>query len=404
MTAARPTLFRLETPIRRYAWGSREWLAQIRGATSPTTEPEAELWIGAHDADPAAVPLEGPLNRLIADDPQRFLGSFAKEKFGPRLPFLLKVLAVARPLSIQVHPNLEQVRAGFIKENEAGIPITSTERTFVDENHKPELLVAVSDFQALVGFREIEDVISFAELLIANGAGGLVTRLLGPLGSSPNARGLREVFKGLVGQPDDIAFVDETVRAATQVASGETRFAESARWLTNIAQLFPARPDVAATILLNLVRLSPGDAIYLAPGQVHSYLDGLGIEIMSSSDNVIRGGLTPKRVDVQSFLAMVDWTPGAACRIDGVREGAITTWTPPIDDFVLSRIECGGEPNFLEAEAPLLLFVIAETAIISRGTENLELKQGESLFVAPGSPIAISGNATLWCGSCRVGK
>lgn len=400
----RPTLFCLGTPIREYAWGSHIWLAQIRGLAFPTSKPEAELWIGAHDPGSALVPNEGPLSRLIASEPQRFLGSAAVAKFGPHLAFLLKVLAVAQPLSLQVHPSLEQARTGFKKENEAGISISSSERTFVDGNHKPELLVAVSDFHALVGFREVAEVTSLVESLIANGAICLSNRILEPLKRMPNILGLRGVFEGLIGQPDDAAFVKETVYGASRLASGDGAHAGSARWLVNIAGFFPARPDVVATILLNLVHLEPGDALYIAPGQVHSYLGGLGIEIMSSSDNVVRGGLTPKHVDVPAFLAMVDWTPESIPRIEGVRDGAITTWMPPTDDFVLSRIECGGDVIVLEVEAPLIIFAIAESATISRGEERVEMQQGGSLFVAPGSPITLSGSATLWCGSCRVSQ
>jgi mannose-6-phosphate isomerase len=400
------TLFRLEAPVRNYAWGSHDSLARIRGAAFPTLEPEAELWIGAHAAAPALVPNEGPLNRLIADEPGRFLGVLAKEKYGPHLPFLLKVLAVARPLSLQVHPTLEEARAGFVKENELGVSISSSDRTFVDDNHKPELVVAVSDFDALVGFRDIEEVTSFVELLIAHGAAQLEPRILHPLQSAPNSRGLRAVVKGLVGQPDESSFVDQTAQAAAQIAASDGKFAASARWLVEIARLFPARPDVVATLLLNLVHLRPGDALYVAPGQVHCYLGGLAMEIMASSDNVVRGGLTPKRVDVPSFLAMVDWTPGALSRIAGVNDGAITTWTPPIDDFILSRISLAvfkGVPQALFVEAPMVLFAISNGATITRGSEKVELVQGESLFVAPGSAISVSGDATLWCGSCGVG-
>jgi mannose-6-phosphate isomerase len=399
----RPTLFRLEAPIRNYAWGSHESLALIRGATSPTLAPEAELWIGAHDADPAIVPNQGPLNELIANDPDRFLGLLSPRKFGLHLPFLLKVLAVARPLSLQVHPTLAQARAGFLEENEAGI--ANGDRTFVDDNHKPELVVAVSNFDALVGFREITEVTSFVELLIANGGHHLASRILNPLENAPDAHGLRCVLKSLVGQPDDISFVEETAQAAAQVAQEDGKFAASARWLVEISRLFPARPDVVATLLLNLVQLNPGDAIYVAPGQVHCYLGGLAMEIMASSDNVVRGGLTPKHVDVPSFLAMVDWAPGVISRIPGVIDGAVTTWAPPMDDFVLSRISlaASGVLQMVEVAAPTVLFAISHAATISRGSEAIELKQGESLFVVPGSAISISGDATLWCGTCRVG-
>ncbi|OIQ80278.1 mannose-6-phosphate isomerase [mine drainage metagenome] len=404
MTVDRPTLFRLETPIRRYAWGSHDWLSQIRGATSPSAEPEAELWIGAHHADSGVVPNMGPLNQLITEEPEYFLGSSVTEKYGRRLPFLLKVLAVGKPLSLQVHPTLEQARIGFLNETEAGISVSSSDRTFVDDSHKPELLVAVTDFDALVGFRELDEAISLVELFIAHGADRLTARILNPLVGAPNSHGLREAFEGLVGQPDDELLIEQTVRAARQVASSDGRFAESARWLIEIARLFPGRPDVVATLLLNLVHLTPGGALYVAPGQVHAYLGGLGIEIMSSSDNVVRGGLTPKHVDVPSFLAMIDWTPGTIYRIEGVGDDSTTTWTPPIDDFVLTRIEARGDSTSLTAKAPMVLFSIDQGATVERGDERIELKQGESIFVAPGSPISISGTATLWSGTCSIGQ
>jgi mannose-6-phosphate isomerase len=406
MMEERPTLFRLEPPIRKYDWGSHEFLARIRGAAFPTVDPEAELWIGAHDADPAVVPNEGPLNQLIAAEPDRFLGSLAKEKFGPHLPFLLKVLAIAKPLSLQVHPTIEQARAGFIEENDAGIAISSGDRTFVDDNHKPELVVAVSDFDALMGFREVQEIISFIKLLISRGAVRLSTRVLAPLQSSPDAAGLSGVLKSLLGQPDDLDFVAETVQAASQVAFGGGEYAASAGWFVKIAGFYPAHPDVIATLLLKLVHLTPGEAMYIAAGQVHSYLGGLVIEIMSSSDNVVRGGLTSKRVDVSAFLGMIDWTPGVIARLAGTVNGAVTTWTPPIDDFILTRISLGSAlqgVQSLEVTAPMVLLALSHAAAVSRGEEAIKLEQGESMFAAPGSPISISGDATLWGGSCRVG-
>jgi len=398
------SLFRLEAPIRKYAWGSRESLARIRGAAFPTTEPEAELWIGAHASDPARVPNLGPLNELIAAEPDRFLGERTNQKFGAHLPFLLKLLAVDKPLSLQVHPTKEQARLGFADENEAGISINSPDRTFVDENHKPELVVAVSDFRALVGFRKVEEITRLVEEFVAHGASTLATRILAPLRRAPNARGLRGVLKGLIGQPDDAAFVAQTVQAALRVSRGTGEFAATARWLIDIAHSYPVRPDVVVMLLLNLFQLSPGEAVYVAPGQVHAYLDGLAIEIMASSDNVLRGGLTAKHVDVPAFLALIDCAPGSFPRFEGVVNGPTTSWTPPIDDFLLMRIECGAGSEALEAVTPLVLFAISNSATISRGSEILELRQGESAFVAPGSPIVLTGNATLWCASCRIGE
>jgi mannose-6-phosphate isomerase len=264
----------------------------------------------------------------------------------------------------------------------------------------------VSDFNALVGFRNVEEITSFAELLIADGAVRLAALILDPLQGTSNAEGLKGVLQGLVGQPDDSSLVEEVAHAAAQIAASDGEFATSAHWLIETARLYPARPDVVATLLLNLVHLNPGQAIYIAPGQVHCYLGGVVIEIMASSDNVVRGGLTPKHVDAPLFLSMMDVDPGVIGRIAGVIDGAITTWRPPIDDFILSRITLGSSQHVVQAldvKAPMVLFAISQSATISRGAEEVELKQGESLFVAPGSAISISGDATLWCASCGVG-
>lgn len=401
MVSGGQSLFRLEAPIRKYAWGSHESLARIRGAVFPTADPEAELWIGAHASDSARIPNLGPLNELIAAEPDRFLGEWTNQKFGARLPFLLKLLAVEKPLSLQVHPTREQARLGFADENETGISIGSRDRTFMDENHKPELIVAISDFRALVGFRKVEEITRLAEEFVAHGATSLVSRVLAPLRAAPNTRGLRGVLKGLVGQPDDAAFVAQTVQAALHVSRGTGEFAATARWLIDVAGNYPARPDVVVMLLLNLFQLSPGEAVYVAPGQVHAYLDGLAIEIMASSDNVLRGGLTAKHVDVPAFLAMIDCKPGSPSRFEGVVNGSITSWIPPIDDFLLRRIECGAGYEALEVVTPFVLFAISNSATISRGSEVLELRQGESAFIAPGSPIVLTGDATLWSASCR---
>ncbi len=322
--------------LRAYPWGSRTLLAQLRGTASPATQPEAELWFGAHPAGPATVGERG-LDQIIAEDPVGALGQRVVDTFGPQLPFLVKLLAAAEPLSIQAHPSREQAEEGFARENALGVALDDPRRNYKDPNPKPELIVALTPFRALAGFRppaqtaelfqalRVAELDRYASMLPADGEGDM-----------------RALFTTLISLPGQAraTLLDAVGEAARRLVAGNEGDGEVAGWIRDAASVFieltqryPGDVGALAALLLNVVNLEPGEAAYLGAGQLHAYLSGLGVEVMANSDNVLRGGLTPKHVDVPELVRVLDFTPLASPR--AVTEETIdgTRFTLPVKAF-----------------------------------------------------------------------
>ncbi len=300
--AAGPPPLVLENPIRHYAWGSRTALAQLLGRPSPSEQPEAELWIGAHPSAPSRVtepPGLGTLDTAIANDPVSLLGAEVCERFGNELPFLFKVLAAAEPLSIQVHPDLDQARAGWARENAEGIPVGAPRRSYRDSNHKPELVCALTSFTALQGFRSPGDVGRLLEPV----AGDELDREIARLGRERSPEALRALFTRLMTLEDDEreALLKRVSTEASRRASADSAWA----WVERLHARYPGDVGSLSPLYLNLLTLAPGEALFLPAGELHAYLEGTALEIMANSDNVLRGGLTPKNVDLPALLAIL---------------------------------------------------------------------------------------------------
>ncbi|WP_132991820.1 mannose-6-phosphate isomerase, class I [Gordonia zhaorongruii] len=333
--------------IRPYAWGSRTALAQMRGAQSPSPHPEAELWFGAHPASPAGVtdaPAEGDdLLALIDSDPEAALGPTVIEEFGPRLPYLLKILAAEEPLSLQAHPSSEQAAQGFARENAAGLRFDAADRNYRDAWHKPELVVALTEFDALAGFRNPEETLDLLRSLQV----AALDPYLGLLAGQPDATGLRAVFTTWLTLPDSVigALVPEVLDGAVRcLERGESRFALELRSLLELGETYPTDPGVLASLLLNRLRLQPGEALYLSAGNLHAYLHGTAVELMANSDNVLRGGLTPKHIDVPELLRVLDFTPVSLQALTPQTRtvGAEHVYLTPAPEFRLSRVVLDG--------------------------------------------------------------
>lgn len=377
MTAA---VFRLQNPVRNYAWGSHTALAELRGEHAPTVRPEAEMWLGAHPAAPSRVAgADRSLADAIAADPAALLGDRVLAAFGPRLPFLLKVLAVEEPLSLQVHPNRQQARDGFAAEQARGMAADDPARNYRDPHHKPELLYAMTPFDALCGLRprdEIDTVLcelGVAELRMSADVGGAA--LIGDI--------LR------ADDPDRLIHAALTACRA-RVRAGEAT--ENHRCALELADRYPHDPGVVVSLLLNRIHLRPGQAMYLPPGRLHAYLHGVGIEIMASSDNVVRGGLTAKRVDVQELMTLLE--PGGARPrlIDGeVDEAGWCRYASPVPDFALARAESADEPLVSDVPGPQILLCVEGTLRLSAADAALTLTRGQSVFVPAGQPVTVSG-------------
>ncbi|MFJ4873506.1 mannose-6-phosphate isomerase, class I [Streptomyces sp. NPDC088757] len=375
---------RLVNTVRPYAWGSTTAIPELLG-TAPTGEPQAEMWMGAHPGAPSRTE-RGPLNELIDADPVRELGERTVERFGPHLPFLFKVLAAGAPLSLQVHPDLDRARSGFAAEEAAGIPVDAPHRTYKDANHKPELICALTPFEGFCGFRAPADA---ADLIAALGVDSLKP-YVDLLHAHPEEAALREVLTALLtADPEETAHtVAEATAAADRLGGAHAPYAR-------LAHHYPSDPGVVAAMLLHHVRLKPGEALYLGAGVPHAYLDGLGVEIMANSDNVLRCGLTPKHVDVPELLKVVRFDPAdpAVLRPEASPSGE-EVYETPTDEFRLSRFVRaeGAGPTDLTVPTPQILLAVA-----GRPTAGeLALAPGESVFVPAGERIQLTGAGTVF--------
>jgi len=331
-----PAVLVLENPIQPYAWGSRTAIGELLGRPTPSAGPEAELWIGAHPKAPSriAAPLGlGTLDRAIQDDPVGLLGSDVCDRFGNELPFLLKVLAAAEPLSIQAHPNQEQARKGWARENAEGIPLDAPRRNYRDLNHKPELVCALAPFTALKGFRPLDEVARGLEPV----ARPELAPEVGRLARERTPQALRALFARLATLEADERgpLLKRTVAAAARRGSDPAW-----RWVARLAERHPDDAGVLAPLYLNLVELAPGEALFLPAGELHAYLEGTALEIMANSDNVLRGGLTPKHVDVQELLSVLAFDPQPLERLKPETIGAgEAVYRTPAREFELGLLE-----------------------------------------------------------------
>ena len=375
---------RLDNTIRPYAWGSTTAIPALLGV-EPSGEPQAEMWMGAHPGAPSRT-ARGTLVEVVDADPKGELGPAAVAKFGPRLPFLFKILAAGAPLSLQVHPDLAQAKEGYEDEERRGIPVDAPHRNYKDANHKPELICALTEFDALCGFR---DPLATADLLDGLGVPSLKP-YVDLLHAHPEDAALREVLTAvLTADPAEMArTVAETTAACARLGGAYAPYAE-------LAHHYPGDPGVIAAMLLNHVRLQPGEALFLGAGIPHAYLTGLGVEIMANSDNVLRCGLTPKHVDVPELLRVVRFEAGepGVLRPEASPD-AEEVYETPIDEFRLSRyvLPEGGTTHDLTRDTPQILLCTAGTV----RADGHELRPGQSVFVPAGEQAEVSGAGTIF--------
>jgi mannose-6-phosphate isomerase len=382
----------LRGAIRTYAWGSRTAIAEFTGRPVPAAHPEAELWLGAHPADPAW--LEGPdgetsLLQAVIADPEGQLGSVTRARFGDVLPFLVKVLAADEPLSLQAHPSAEQAAEGYLREERLGIPVTSPVRNYRDANHKPELLVALQQFEALAGFRPAAQTIEFFRALAVSDLDPYIDLL----NDQSDADGLRALFTTWITapQPDIDVLVAAVLEGAIHyVSCGATEFVAEAKTVLELGERYPGDAGVLAALLLNRITLSPGQAIFLSAGNLHAYLRGVGLEVMANSDNVLRGGLTPKHVDVPELLRVLEFTPTteAQLRPPTHRDGLGLIYDTPTDEFAASMLTLGDNQLGHEVDAPsrhdgpqILLCTEGSTSVCGK-SGMLTLSRGAAAWVA----------------------
>lgn len=373
-------LVEISNTPRDYAWGSRTLIADLEGR-APSGAPEAEVWFGDHPGSPAL--LHDGSDRTL----DQWLPAHADATGVPtRLPYLLKLLAAGAPLSIQVHPSKDQAVEGFAREEAAGVPRDAANRNYKDDNHKPEVIVAVSDtFTALAGLR---DLVATRRLVAALADGEGVRALRGHLDAADPAAALRSAIGWVLGEAD-AAEVQQIVEAAASAESEE--FAAELELTRTLSAAYPGDPGIVVALLMNLVELRRGEAIFVPAGVLHAYVAGLGVEIMAASDNVLRGGLTPKHIDVAELLALVDFRPAAPPFLPPRPAGeGVEFFAPGIPDFALAHVNEQGEVALNGIS--LALAVAGDPVVTGASGARVELQPGHAALLTPDeSPVSIVG-------------
>ncbi len=389
----------LKNPVQEYEWGSRTVLQSLLKMPVPGAKPAAELWMGVHPKGPSEVLIDGewlPLTDVIKNNPESVLGKAVAERFQNQLPFLFKVLAADRPLSIQVHPDLVQAEEGYAKENKLGISLTAAERNYRDSNHKPEALCAVTPFEALKGFRKVEEIIALMETVCMPE----LQDLLDLLKKRPNSEGVKDFFSGLlqVSGEEKAKVIHRAVGRAERYLDRDRAF----YWMVELSKEYPGDTGLFSPLIFNLLTLQPGQAIYIPAGELHGYLKGVGIELMANSDNVLRGGLTPKHVDVPELLKIVNFDPGPPLLISPEDRGnGERIYPTPAEEFQLSEILVREESTFVSAvdrNVEILICMDGEARMENRaGDLSLQVVSGESVIIpACAEPYRIQGNAEFF--------
>ena len=375
-------LIEISNTPRDYAWGSPTLIADLEGRT-PSGAPEAEVWFGDHPGSPALVH-DGSDRTLDA-----WLAAHADGAGVPaRLPYLLKLLAAGAPLSIQVHPSKDQAVEGFAREETAGLPRDAGHRNYKDDNHKPEVIVALSEtFTALAGLRDLD---ATRRLISALGAGDGARALSDRLDAADPSDALRAAIGWVLGEADAAA-IGQIMEAAASADSEE--FAAELSMTRTLAEAYPGDPGIVVALLMNLVELRRGEAIFVPAGVLHAYIAGLGVEIMAASDNVLRGGLTPKHIDVAELLALVDFHPAAPPILTpGAAGEGVELFAPGIRDFALAHVRGGASGSVELSGVSLALSVVGEAVLTGATGARIALTPGRAAVITPDeSPVTITG-------------
>ena len=387
----------LKNIVKEYSWGSYTAIPKLLGKRPPYDKPQAEVWIGAHISASSMVKSGSKweaLKDLIDKYPDEFLGKECAKKYGGQLPFLLKIIAAKEPLSIQAHPNRTMAKKGFKRENRLGIPLDSSGRNYRDNNHKPECLCAISGFEALCGFRRVSETV----LLLKKACPETLKKQINELKNNTNPSGLKSFFTSVMTMDNDRkkSVVSEAFRNAGIFADENPAF----KWVSVIAGKYPSDIGAIAPLFLNYVYLEPGQAMFIQTGQLHTYLEGVALELMADSDNVIRGGLTPKHVDVQELLNIVKFKQLKTGIILPEKNRNESIYKTPAGEFVLSAINVTNSETYTSPEkrsVEIILCIEGRAVIAGSEDDKFNMAKGKSVIIpASVKKYGISGKATLY--------
>jgi mannose-6-phosphate isomerase len=393
----------LQPVIRPYAWGSRHAIAELQGRPVPAPGPEAELWMGAHPSAPSGV-AQTTLDAVIAADPDRELGPACVARFGPRLPFLLKVLSADQALSIQVHPSRAQAQAGFRAENTRGLPHLN----YVDDWPKPELLCALTPFEVLAGLRPPRDAAALlralsvpqlaplaAELDAANTPDALSHALATILDWPKASR--TELVSAVTAACAPLAS-SATTASPAPLASSASPYVAACAAAVRVAGDHPGDLGVVAMLLMRHAVLAPGQAVFMPAGGLHAYLHGTGIEVLANSDNVVRVGLTRKHIDVPELLKLLDPAVTVPVLTPAPLGDGVTWFDTPAPEFRLYVADLAEPMIRMPAAGPRIALCTAGAATLHTDSgDTVKLPRGESCFIpAADGPLHASGPARLF--------
>ena len=388
---------RLEPARQQYAWGSTAAIPALLGVADDGA-PWAEAWYGSHPAGPARVAGGDVLSTLIEAEPERLLGEDIIWRFGRRLPFLLKLIAPEQPLSLQVHPSQAQAAEGYALEEEAGIALDHPSRNYKDTNHKPEMVLALTRFQAVAGFRAPRRAVE----VLAGLDSVLARRMRRTLRLNPTRYGIRQVFSDVVSAstrptPEEISDLVAEIAARFEAGTSPSLRVDSN--VLKMAVTFPGDPGIAAALLLNPVTLQPGEALFVPAGSVHAYISGLGVEVMASSDNVLRAGLTAKHIDVPEMLACVDYVAAPPVRpAPEYLSRATRAYYAPVDDFELmvTTVVAADGRLPVPGRGPRILLAVEGAMTLVTQADTQTLAQGEAVLGgAAEHRLSVEGEGTL---------
>ena len=395
-------ILRLQNSVMEYAWGSKSFIPELLRLPSPAHSPAAELWMGDHPRAPSRAEIAGrlvPLDRLIQENPEGILGPRATRRFGPRLPFLLKVLSVEQPLSIQAHPDREQARRGYRKENSAEIPIECPSRNYRDPEHKPELLTALTPFEALCGFREPNQIAQALSDLNLSSFLSEAARFL----KFPDEDHLRELFRALltISTTGKKVLLEQIGRLTDGEAEAPSIPDEIRKLIARLRGLYPDDLGVLGPLFLNFLQLKPEEAIYLAPGVLHAYLQGAGVEIMAGSDNVLRGGLTVKHIDGGELANILNCRCGPIAVNQAKMGGGVEfIYQSPAEEYQLSRLNPTDTKPFRSGDRngpEIILCYQGQVQAQGKFGPTLNLTRGDSVFIPfEVGKYSLEGHAVLY--------
>lgn len=389
----------LENTVQKYAWGSLKAIPDLLGKTNPSQQPQAELWMGAHPKAPSYVVYDGhrrSLLELIKKNPREILGDKIAGKFHNNLPYLFKILAAAKPLSIQAHPSLDQAREGFRKENTENIPLDAPSRNYKDKNHKPECICALTPFWALFGFRNISDIRVHISKICPLGLSDELEQLT----SQPNSEGFKHFFTALMtlDEKRKTRIIDEVRQNAGRFINDDATY----QWILRLLEQNSSDIGILSPAFLNLIELQPGQALFLPSGELHAYLEGVGIELMANSDNVLRGGLTPKHIDVPELLQVLHFEsrPITILEAHTISKNE-RSYPSQAEEFVLSVITVSEGLPYQSSDlrsVEIMLCTNGRALLEDINNQNtLELIKGSSVIIPSAvKNYRIVGNCTLY--------